>query len=62
MATGMLMAAGDQLQSIATAGEAAKITEVDKLTIWVLSDNYHDANEPDIKITKRYRSVAGEIN
>ncbi len=42
------------------AEEAAKVTEVDKLTIWVLSDNYHDANEPDTKITKRYRSVPGK--
>src|SRR5512143_4286394 len=60
MATGMLIAAGERLQSLATAGEAATVTEVDKLTIWVLSDNYHDANEPDAKITKRYRSVPGK--
>ena len=60
VATGMLIAAGDRLQSIATAGEAAKMTEVDKLSIWILADNYFDSNEPDTNITKRYRSVAGK--
>lgn len=60
VATGMLIAAGERLQSIATAGEAAKTTEVDKLTIWILADNYYDTNEPDTSITKRYRSVAGK--
>lgn len=60
VATGVLIAAGDRLQSLATAGDAAKITEVDKLTIWVLADNYYDANEPDTKITKRYRAVLGK--
>ena len=62
IATGVLIAAGERLQGLVSAEEAAKITEVDKLTIWVLADNYYDANEPDTKITKRYRSVAGEVN
>jgi 7,8-dihydropterin-6-yl-methyl-4-(beta-D-ribofuranosyl)aminobenzene 5'-phosphate synthase len=36
--------------------QAAKgVTEVDKLTVWVLTDNYYDTNVPDAKITKRYR-------
>ncbi len=42
------------------AEAATGVTEVDKLTIWVLADNYYDTNEPDTKITKRYRSVAGK--
>jgi 7,8-dihydropterin-6-yl-methyl-4-(beta-D-ribofuranosyl)aminobenzene 5'-phosphate synthase len=37
-----------------------KVSEVDKLTIWVLTDNYYDAHEPDTKITKRYRSLLGK--
>ncbi len=62
MATGVLMAAGKRLQSIATAGEAAKITEVDKLTIWVLTDNYYDTNIVEAKNVnmKRYRVVPGK--
>ena len=60
VATGVLIAAGERLQGLASAEEAAKVTEVDKLTIWVLADNYYDTNEPDTKITKRYRSVAGK--
>ena len=60
MATGMLIAAGERLQSLATAGEAAKTTEVDKLTIWVLTDNYYDTNIVDGKNGKRYRVVPGK--
>ena len=60
MATGMLLAAGERLQSIATAGEAAKITEVDKLTLWVVADNYYDTNRAEGRNTKRYRSVPGK--
>ena len=36
------------------------ITEVDKVTIWVLTDNYYDALRPDAKFTKRYRVVPGK--
>ena len=43
-----------------TAQAATGITEVDKLTIWVLTDNYYEANEPESKITKRYRAVQGK--
>jgi len=60
LATGMLIAAGERLQSIATAGEAAKVTEVDKLTIWVLADNFYDTNIAEGKNTKRYRVVPGK--
>jgi len=38
----------------------SKITEVDKLTVWVLTDNYYDSLRPDSKITKRYRVVPGK--
>ena len=42
------------------AQDKANITEVDKLTIWVLTDNYYDALRPDAKFTKRYRVVPGK--
>jgi 7,8-dihydropterin-6-yl-methyl-4-(beta-D-ribofuranosyl)aminobenzene 5'-phosphate synthase len=42
------------------AQAATGVTEVDKLTIWVLADNYYDANEPEGKITKRYRQSLGK--
>jgi 7,8-dihydropterin-6-yl-methyl-4-(beta-D-ribofuranosyl)aminobenzene 5'-phosphate synthase len=38
----------------------AKVTEVDKVTVWVLTDNYYDALRPDTKITKRYRVGPGK--
>lgn len=60
VATGVLIAAGDELINGVMAQAATGVTEVDKLTIWLLADNYYDANEPDTKITKRYRSVAGK--
>ena len=58
-AAGVLVS-GDALRVGATAEAATGVTEVDKLTIWILADNYYDTNEPDTKITKRYRSVAGK--
>jgi 7,8-dihydropterin-6-yl-methyl-4-(beta-D-ribofuranosyl)aminobenzene 5'-phosphate synthase len=36
------------------------VTGVDKVTIWVLTDNYYDALRPESKITKRYRGVPGK--
>jgi 7,8-dihydropterin-6-yl-methyl-4-(beta-D-ribofuranosyl)aminobenzene 5'-phosphate synthase len=33
---------------------------VDKLTIWVLADNFYDTMRADTRITKRYRSVPGK--
>jgi 7,8-dihydropterin-6-yl-methyl-4-(beta-D-ribofuranosyl)aminobenzene 5'-phosphate synthase len=57
VASGVLLAAGERS---ALATEAAKATEVDRLTIWVLADNYYDANRAEGKNTKRYRSVAGK--
>lgn len=59
-AAGMLIAAGDGIIEGLTAQAATAVTEVDKLTIWVLADNYYDANEPESKITKRYRQVLGK--
>jgi len=59
-ATGVLIAAGDGIMEGAMAQAATGVTEVDKLTIWVLADNYYDSNEPEGKITKRYRQSAGK--
>jgi 7,8-dihydropterin-6-yl-methyl-4-(beta-D-ribofuranosyl)aminobenzene 5'-phosphate synthase len=60
VATGVLIAAGGSMIESVTAQAATAVTEVDKLTIWVLADNYYDANEPDNKITKRYRQSLGK--
>ncbi len=59
-ATGMLIAAGDEIIESVLAQAATGVTEVDKLTIWVLTDNYYDSNRVDEKNTKRYRVVPGK--
>jgi 7,8-dihydropterin-6-yl-methyl-4-(beta-D-ribofuranosyl)aminobenzene 5'-phosphate synthase len=35
------------------------MTEVDRLTIWVITDNYYDGLRPENSITKRYRGLPG---
>jgi 7,8-dihydropterin-6-yl-methyl-4-(beta-D-ribofuranosyl)aminobenzene 5'-phosphate synthase len=55
VATGVLIAAGDQVIESVIAQATRGVTEVDKLTVWVLTDNYYDTNVPNAKITKRYR-------
>ena len=59
-AAGALLVAGGGLQAAARAQGRAKVVEVDRATIWVLADNYYDANRPDTRITKRFRSVPGK--
>jgi 7,8-dihydropterin-6-yl-methyl-4-(beta-D-ribofuranosyl)aminobenzene 5'-phosphate synthase len=61
LATGALIAVGDKIMESVMAQAATSVTEVDKLTIWVLADNYYDANEPEGKITKRFRQVPGKL-
>jgi len=60
MAAGALFVAGEGVKGSAMAQGTARVTEVDKVTVWVLTDNYYDANRPDSKITKRYRVVPGK--
>jgi 7,8-dihydropterin-6-yl-methyl-4-(beta-D-ribofuranosyl)aminobenzene 5'-phosphate synthase len=60
LATGALLAAGDRVMNSVAAQAATRVTEVDKLTVWLLTDNYYDANRADAKITKRYRSISGK--
>lgn len=60
VATGMLIAAGEGIMENVMANAATGVTEVDKMTVWVLTDNYYDANRADVKITKRYRSMPGK--
>jgi 7,8-dihydropterin-6-yl-methyl-4-(beta-D-ribofuranosyl)aminobenzene 5'-phosphate synthase len=60
LVTGALIAAGDGLMENVMAQAAAGVTEVDKLALWVLTDNYYDTNRLDNKITKRYRSMSGK--
>ena len=59
-AAGVLIAAGDGILTSVIAQAATPITEVDKLTIWVLADNYFDSNRKDNDITKRYRAKPGK--
>jgi len=60
LATGALIAAGDGMMESVMAQTSSGVTEVDKLTLWVLTDNYYDANRADVKNTKRYRSLPGK--
>lgn len=60
MAAGALLVAGEAMHKDVKAQESLKITEADKVTVWVLTDNYYDALRPDAKITKRYRVVPGK--
>ncbi|MBM4277817.1 MAG: MBL fold metallo-hydrolase [Deltaproteobacteria bacterium] len=59
MATGALLMTTEGVKEMVMA-QTGKVTEVDRLTIWVLTDNYYDALRPDSKITKRYRVVPGK--
>lgn len=59
LATGAAVAAGVRFPQSVMAQPAAGVTAVDKLTVWVLTDNYFDSNRPDARITKRFRAVAG---
>jgi 7,8-dihydropterin-6-yl-methyl-4-(beta-D-ribofuranosyl)aminobenzene 5'-phosphate synthase len=54
-----LIAAGDGIMGSVMAQADEGVTEVDKLALWVLTDNYYDTNRLDNKITKRYRSMSG---
>jgi 7,8-dihydropterin-6-yl-methyl-4-(beta-D-ribofuranosyl)aminobenzene 5'-phosphate synthase len=60
IATGALIAAGDGIMESVTAEATSGINEVDKLTIWVVTDNYYDTNILDRKNAKRYRSSPGK--
>ncbi|HMK66774.1 MAG TPA: hypothetical protein VK564_13330, partial [Thermodesulfobacteriota bacterium] len=60
LAAGTLLAAGEVTKGKVMADDTSKIMEVDKLTIWVLTDNYFDTIRPDSKITKRYRIIPGK--
>jgi 7,8-dihydropterin-6-yl-methyl-4-(beta-D-ribofuranosyl)aminobenzene 5'-phosphate synthase len=60
MATGAVLVAGASVKEGIMAQDKAPVAEVDKLTVWVLTDNLYDALRPDSKITKRYRVVPGK--
>lgn len=60
MAAGALLVVGEGMNRGVMAQGTARITEVDKATVWVLTDNYYDPRVRDSKITKRYRSVPGK--
>ena len=52
--------AGEGIKAGVMAQGTARVTEVDKLTVWVLTDNYYDVNRAEAKITKRYRAMPGK--
>jgi 7,8-dihydropterin-6-yl-methyl-4-(beta-D-ribofuranosyl)aminobenzene 5'-phosphate synthase len=57
-ASSLLMTTGGLMG--ATASEASnKIVEADKVTVWIVTDNYYDALRPDNAVTKRCRIVPG---
>jgi len=60
VAAGVLVAAGNGIMESVFAQSSTGVTEVDKLTLWVLTDNYYDALRPDAKNTKRYRATPGK--
>jgi len=60
VATGVLFAAGEMTTESVLAQGKTVIPEVDKLTIWVLADNYYDTNIAEGRNTKRYRVVPGK--
>ncbi len=60
VATGVLIAAGEGMINRVLADDLLTVSEVDKLTIWVLVDNFYDTNTADTKITKRFRSKPGK--
>jgi len=59
-AAGMLLVAEAGTKAGVMAQGTARVTEVDKLTVWVLTDNYYDVNRAEAKITKRYRAAPGK--
>jgi 7,8-dihydropterin-6-yl-methyl-4-(beta-D-ribofuranosyl)aminobenzene 5'-phosphate synthase len=60
VATGVLIASGERMLESVMAEEALKVSEVDKLTIWVLADNFYASNIAEGKNTKRHREVPGK--
>lgn len=60
MAAGALLVAGEGTKAGVKAQGTIRVTEVDRVTVWVLTDNYYDALRLDSKITKRYRVVPGK--
>jgi 7,8-dihydropterin-6-yl-methyl-4-(beta-D-ribofuranosyl)aminobenzene 5'-phosphate synthase len=40
--------------------DKVEIPEVERVTVWVITDNYFDALRPDSKIAKRYQVVPGK--
>jgi 7,8-dihydropterin-6-yl-methyl-4-(beta-D-ribofuranosyl)aminobenzene 5'-phosphate synthase len=60
LATGALIATGEGIVNRVMAQAPKGVTEVDKLIVWVLTDNYYDANRADVKNTKRYRILPGK--
>lgn len=54
------MVSEETLRTGAMAEKRPEGVEVDRLTVWVLADNYYDANTAEGRSTKRYRVVPGK--
>jgi 7,8-dihydropterin-6-yl-methyl-4-(beta-D-ribofuranosyl)aminobenzene 5'-phosphate synthase len=57
MAAGALLVVGEGTTAgvWAQGTTTGKVNEVDKLTVWVVTDNFYDVNRSESKITKRFR-------
>jgi 7,8-dihydropterin-6-yl-methyl-4-(beta-D-ribofuranosyl)aminobenzene 5'-phosphate synthase len=59
-AAGTLMTTADVMIGTAMSHAQTSTLEVERLEVWVLTDNYYDALRPDNSFTKRYRVVPGK--
>ena len=60
LATGTLLAAGEGLLEDVLAQPTHGIHEVDKLSIWIITDNYYVSNSPGGKNIKRFNVVPSQ--
>lgn len=52
--------AGGRMDTTRNVDGSVNVTEVEKLLITVITDNYYDALRPDATITKRFRTQPGQ--
>ncbi len=59
VAAGVVLAAGEGFMAGKKAQAATRLTEVDRLAVWVITDNYYDTLRPNRKIMQQYRIGPG---
>ncbi len=57
---GAVLMAGGVMGGTGRAYGAVKMTEVDRVVITIITDNYYDALRPDAPVTKRFRTQPGK--